>query len=743
MTTNKEFYSYWKVERDVATWNPILNTPNVEDEARKRGAMFLTTLATTSPDEDGIRRGDFWIDLDSEDPALAIEEALWIIMHLEMLGVTVSQVHAFMSGGKGVHLRVPAEILGAVPGPSLHLEYKALAARIAADLDLATLDMSLYAGSHGKMLRISNVKRRNGHYRVPVMVSELTGLDAKELLELTLEPRELDEDPEPPTLVETLHEVYLQCREQVALDQNRPKTPPLDAATLELLKADMPDCIKAVLELKENTTKGNYHQYVLNLGCYFAAAGIDPVSALEVSKDFIEGFTGSATYKTPKARLDHFKYLVRYLQDHDRFRFGCGFMRGLGMPGNAFECSRCPIFKPVDASDLFENVEGESKQDGPWDSPVNLLELVDKEPSPIRWFIENRIVHGRGLLLCGVGGSSKTKLMYQLAVGAVLGILNWGWNVKTRGKSLLILTEDIVEEVHRTIHNICLGLNLSKEQKQHVYSNLICYPLAGEPCTLLALAKENAMVETPLFKELEQKIRSYGNVVFVGIDPALSVTTGNELDQGHQRALGRMCDNLAVRVDATVCMVAHASKFSLAKEELDSHNSRGGGAITDSVRSEISMRSMTKKEGKAAKIESLIERKRHVQVVLTKGNLLPPEAFVPLWLRRDNTGTLEAADIEFDTGDGPDRKSRRALEILKAMCATTVPIRAEWHVKCDDEALLGTGKEDAQKKAMQRIIDSLKKYGLIEKGHGRGIWVPTTEDDDEEEFFHDFNTVES
>jgi len=359
------FKRYWKVEQDKSTWFPIDDSPKVEKLAKDKGAMFLTTLATTSPDVDGIRRGDFHFDLDSTDPAKAIEEARKIIVFLDMaMGVKVSQVHVHLSGGKGVHGRIAAEIIGAVPGPFLHLEYKALAARITVELDLETIDMSLYAGGMGKMLRIPNVKRSNGHYKVPVTVKELMDMDNQTLLDMTKQPRELDWDEEPdlPTLADGLSELYQECREQVAQEATRPETPPLDEDTIALLKADMPDCIKAILALRGKTPGGNFHQYVFNLGTYFDAAGIDPVSAWDIAQEFVEGYQ-SNTYKTPKARADHFKYMARYLQGNEKYTFGCSYIKGLKLPGNLFECGGCLLHKPKELE--FEEVTEATKEAEP------------------------------------------------------------------------------------------------------------------------------------------------------------------------------------------------------------------------------------------------------------------------------------------------------------------------------------------------------------------------------------------
>ncbi len=358
-----------------------------------------------------------------------------------------------------------------------------------------------------------------------------------------------------------------------------------------------------------------------------------------------------------------------------------------------------------------------------WDNPINLENLFDKEPEPVKWFGRDRLLVGRGVLITGIGGSSKTRLLYHLAVGAAIKRLSWDWEISTLGRTVLVLTEDTQDDVHRTLHHLCLSLELSETEKLAVYDSIVAYPLAGKDATLLRKTSTGTLEKTDLFLSLADKIKKLGDVVFVGLDPALSFTEGDEMDQGNQRALGKMVDDLGVQTGACCCLVTHATKASLQKEELGSHNSRGGGAITDAVRAEYAMRTMTPEEAIKAGITDVEERKRHVQLVATKGNLLPPGAYVPVWLRRDDFGMLHQADINLD-GTTPCKRDIDALEILQSLSKYSTPPLKEWRSACMDAGII-TGKGDTAKKNMQRTLNKLKKAGLIEPGHGRGIYIPT------------------
>ncbi len=370
------------------------------------------------------------------------------------------------------------------------------------------------------------------------------------------------------------------------------------------------------------------------------------------------------------------------------------------------------------------NTDGKEENQNLWEKPMDLLPLVDIQPEPIKWFTAKRIVAGRGLIITGVGGSSKTRLLYHLAVGAILGKLPWSWDVSTMGRVVLVLTEDTANDVHTILHNLSDSLFLSLEEKQTLYRSLIIYPLAGKDTILLSKTGAGTLEKSNLFLNLTEKIKGLGDVAFVGMDPALSLTDGDELDQSNQRALGKMADDLAVLTGAAVALVTHATKGSLQQETLGSHNSRGGGAITDAARTEFVMRTMTAKEFNKAGFSDPEEQFRHVQLVGTKGNYLPPSAYLPVWLRRDNYGMLSEANISFDKKTGPTERDISALSLLRDLSPKPDRSMGAWREACINSGVIKSKTEDAAKKTMKRIVKALKDSGMIRKGIGKGIWLP-------------------
>jgi len=355
-----------------------------------------------------------------------------------------------------------------------------------------------------------------------------------------------------------------------------------------------------------------------------------------------------------------------------------------------------------------------------WDDPADMRMMIYEKPDPIPWLFTQRVPAGRGGVLTGVGGSSKTTVLYAMAVGACCGSLPWGWKVERTGKALLVLTEDTAADVHHTIFYLSQGL--TDDEKAAVIQNLVIFPMAGKDTRLMIKTNQQTVVKSRLYAALKQKILDLGDVVFVGLDPALSLSEGDEMDQGQQRALGKMADDLGVNTGAAVMLVSHSTKGSLLTEEPQSHSSRGGGALTDAVRGEYVLRNMTTNEAAKANITDVEERHRHVQLVNTKGNKIPPAARVPVWLRRDEYGNLMEVEIVFDekgTFTGTDKKI--IATHIQMSLHSTVKL-ADWRTECVSRGLISGGNPDAQKKAMQRVLNKLIKMGMADKGIGQGIY---------------------
>jgi hypothetical protein len=369
--------------------------------------------------------------------------------------------------------------------------------------------------------------------------------------------------------------------------------------------------------------------------------------------------------------------------------------------------------------------DGDAEPGEDWPGDGSVAHYLTTPAPPRAWHIRDRLPRNRAAVVAGIGGSSKTTFLWQLGVGSVIGRLPWGWTVERTGSAALLLAEDTGEDAHQKLWAIGEAMKFTADECVSIVEQLFVYPMAGRDVRLLASVGGD-LVETGKVDALIEALRALPPpLAFVGLDPALAFTGGDELDQSHQRRLGELIDRIAIELDACVLLSAHAAKSLANAEEVGSHSARGGGALTDAVRAELTLRTMTAAEARGFGIDSIEERKAHVSVQATKGNALPPSAFAPLWLRRGPGGVLEAADLVRQEAPQVGPREVRALEVLRGLAAVqAVPLRA-WREACVAAGLVSGSTEPARQKSMERIRDALLAAGLIERGTGRGVYVPT------------------
>lgn len=365
----------------------------------------------------------------------------------------------------------------------------------------------------------------------------------------------------------------------------------------------------------------------------------------------------------------------------------------------------------------------------PWPPGLSgsVADLIGTPAPDVHWFAHFALLAYRAHLLTGAGGSSKTRLLYHLAIGAILGRLPWGWEIKRTGSAVLFLAEDTVDNVHRTLRDLIDFGGITEAEAELIGERLCVFPLAGKDAVLLANVS-GALVETAAAEGMRARCKAIPDLVFIGVDPVIAFTEGDEMNAAHQRRLGELFDRLAIETRACVVATSHAAKHIQNAEEVGSHSSRGSGAITDAVRAEFTMRTMNADEGRKYGITEIERRRAFVQLAATKGNELPPKAFAPIWLKRCEGGVLELADLAAPSADPVGPRELAALDELRRLAATSTPMLKDWRDACAAEGLLTGKNPDAMKKAMDRIRETLMYAGLVKAGMAKGAYVPAEDE---------------
>lgn len=337
---------------------------------------------------------------------------------------------------------------------------------------------------------------------------------------------------------------------------------------------------------------------------------------------------------------------------------------------------------------------------------------------------------GRAALVTGLGASSKSMLLKQLAVAVTTGRDTLGMSIPKPGKAVLILAEDTDEDSHRSLDAIFKSLNLSDHEISLVQERLYIFAAAGKDCVIVTGEDGKTSMRVELLLEYISQLK---DVRLIGLDPAIALTRGRELDELAQRELANTVERLAIKTGAAVLVVSHAAKSIQYQQEIGSHASRGSGAITDAFRLEVLMRVMTTKEAKASRVPN-INRHQYVQMQVTKANSLPPALMKPTWLERGSGGALILATLAPAAPTAWER-TRRGLEIFfeeeqkNGMPHSVNLSFLAWKTKAMNVGLLTGTTSSARDMSARRLFTSLKDANWIfEDGD---TWKVTSEGEHE------------
>ncbi len=258
---NRIFYAGYADHEDAkkhgkdTTWKVFPATDKGYKQARSEGYTavsafeFSHQVPNNKSDPQPIRYGDLILDFDAKkiittaDGTIThqgdIEKArLAVIVFTEHLrqefSVAPDNLRYYASGGKGFHVIIPAELFGGEHGNihlheiyaqmvkkiiSMILRHKPMTEHIQRALDLSQvsevllplkdtayfdktmcIDDNFFKGGKGQLLRLPNIKRADGKYKIPVTYDEICRYSEEDFCKLVLQDRELNANFKEPNL---------------------------------------------------------------------------------------------------------------------------------------------------------------------------------------------------------------------------------------------------------------------------------------------------------------------------------------------------------------------------------------------------------------------------------------------------------------------------------------------------------------------------------------------------------------
>ena len=308
-----------------------------EAAALEQGAVRLTVLSTSKAlgglDGEAVPKdvrfyGPLYFDIDhKEDLALAIESANRLVTRLvEEYGVDPSDIQAFLSGSKGLHLFLLPHTFG-LERPVLRLP--GIYREMAKQLYVSGMDMQPY--SMRNAFRLPNVKRDDGRFRVGVSIAELRELTVERYRELVAKPRPDFRHPDGTGKVYVQLSVLFESatelakkNEKVIQDSSQVYAPVLR----QHFSIDAPPCIQSLAEGKKAET-ASFNQVATQVAIFAARLNADGLGTFEPTFDRIADNQQSSSYSSARARREHMEGQYAYMRSTERYNFSCNAMRSV------------------------------------------------------------------------------------------------------------------------------------------------------------------------------------------------------------------------------------------------------------------------------------------------------------------------------------------------------------------------------------------------------------------------------
>lgn len=284
---------------------------------RNNNGVFKTAYSYNIENQnEAFLYGDFYLDFDSQDFEEVREDAIMAISYLKIVFKIDADksCSVFYSGNKGVHIIVPATILGITPDKKLNETFKAIANAISEFTKNKTLDLRIY--DNKRMFRMANSKHEvTNRYKIYLSINELKELSHEEIMNLACNPREI---PKKETAFSNeAHRMYITFKERAEKTISKFKNLKSNG-TLKYT----PPCIKEIL--KDGAVSGKRNNTIAILSSFYKATGKDLNETITLLKEWNKEKNNIPTSDSELIKTCR----SIYLKDN---QFGCTSIKALNL----------------------------------------------------------------------------------------------------------------------------------------------------------------------------------------------------------------------------------------------------------------------------------------------------------------------------------------------------------------------------------------------------------------------------
>ncbi len=309
-------FSEWQITQDTDTTSPweIANSTN---------SARVTVLAISN-DPDISDVGDlsysgpmFW-DIDHEDLKIALSSGVELCEKLMSLGVAEQDLEINLSGSKGVHIYLQPKIFSS--GRPVK-DLPAVQKQLAVELYVPGIDVQVYSGGKGRMVRYPNAKRPDGAFKVPVTLEELRGITPETYKTWVGKPRTTTYVvTRPGNKSPAMVKLFTDCK-SAAKSLSKEKFVTIPDEVLAKLEGTIPPCLNDLAEGKERDQTA-FNRVALNVAKFLAKSSSTPAQIESIVERIAEK-TSSKKYATSTARKRHIQGLISFVKGNKAYNFSC------------------------------------------------------------------------------------------------------------------------------------------------------------------------------------------------------------------------------------------------------------------------------------------------------------------------------------------------------------------------------------------------------------------------------------
>ena len=263
---------------------------------------------------------------------------------------------------------------------------------------------------------------------------------------------------------------------------------------------------------------------------------------------------------------------------------------------------------------------------------LDIAGALEHEPPPLDFVLPGYVAGSVGSIVAA-GATGKTMLALQIAVHvaggedtlALAGVAGW---TPTTGRVLYLSGEDPADVIAGRVHAIG-GYMPDADARARVASSLRIAPLVGY----------GARIDQGEWRSWIEKEAIDARLVI--IDTLRRFHGQDENDGGAMAELLAHLEHICRVGGTSIVFLHHVSKASALNGAAgEQQASRGSSVLTDNVRWQANLATMSEREAKAAGVPD-DQRRRFVRLAFPKVNYGPPVA--DLWFQRERGGVLRPA----------------------------------------------------------------------------------------------------